>query len=139
MAKLMAYFLLAIPLSLNGCASIVHGPRQQVFLNSAPAAANVLISGKSGTTTAVTPAMVSLKRNSDYVVKFQKDGYVPKTEQIHHSASGWLFGNLLFGLVGIVVGGIADWCIGGAYKLNPTQITAVLEPEQKPSPTTDDN
>ena len=116
---------------LTGCASIAHGPRQSVFLDSSPTNAEVFISGKKGTIKAVTPATVSLKRSSDYMVRFEKDGYVPQTQQISHTMDGWMVGNV-FLVWFALIGGVVDLATGSMWHLTPNQMYANLSKQEQP-------
>jgi len=128
MKKLFALLMFV----LSGCASIAHGPRENVFLDSNPTNATVLITGKKNAINAVTPATVSLKRNSSYTVQFSKEGYLPVTHQISQSMDGWTLGNFLFGgIIGIGV----DAITGSMWQLSPSQIIANLSKEEPPQQT----
>ncbi len=103
-----------------GCATIVHGNRQNVTVNSKPQGASVRINGLKGT----TPFSASLARNEDYVVTVKKPGYKEEQIQINKSFSGLsIIGNILWLLVGVVI----DFASGSAYNLNPTNINVELE------------
>ena len=104
----------------TGCATIVHGNRQNVTINSEPQGALVRVDGLKGT----TPFAASLARNQDYVVTIKKTGYKEEQIQINKSFSGLsIIGNILWLLVGVIV----DFASGSAYNLNPTNVNVELE------------
>lgn len=108
--------------TLIGCASIMHGTRQDLSVNSMPSGAKVFVRGVHMVT---TPSVVELKRkDSDIVLRFEKDGYEPVEVALHRTMDGWVWGNVLFGgFVGLAV----DFINGAAYKLTPAEVNAVLE------------
>lgn len=120
--KNIVSILLALSLmwTTSGCATIVHGNRQTVTINSEPQGASVKLDGLKGK----TPFSASLARNNDYVVSIRKEGYKEEQVQITKSFSGLsIIGNILWLLVGVVV----DFASGSAYNLNPTKIDVELE------------
>ena len=67
-------FLVSI-FSLIGCASIAHGTKQILKINSEPSGAKVYVKGVQ---IATTPAQIELKRKqSSTVIRVEKDGYEP--------------------------------------------------------------
>ncbi len=101
--------------NLLGCATIINGTSQDVALGSTPAGATVTIDG----TQATTPAKVTLKRGQDYNAAFTVEGFQERDVKLEKKASGWLFGNILFGgLIGLII----DLVSGGGYKLVPGSI-----------------
>lgn len=131
MKRIIAGMLVLPMLGLTmGCATIVHGNRQNVTINSEPQGALVRLDGLKGR----TPFSASLARNQDYVVTIQKEGYKEEQIQINKSFSGLsIIGNILWLLVGVVI----DFASGSAYNLNPTNVNVELEKTDKadsPSP-----
>ena len=115
---------LALGWTTTGCATIVHGNRQTVTINSEPAGASVRIDGLRGR----TPFSASLARNNDYVVSIKKDGYKEEQVQITKSFSGLaIIGNILWLLIGVVI----DFASGSAYNLHPTDVNVELEKADK--------
>ena len=111
---------LALGWTTSGCATIVHGNRQTVTVNSEPDGATVNIDGLKGK----TPFSASLARNNDYVVSIKKEGYKEEQVQITKSFSGLsIIGNILWLLVGVLI----DFASGSAYNLSPTKVDVELE------------
>ena len=126
--KLVCFSILSI--SILSCASIIHGPSQNVDFSSQPAGAKITIDGNNY---GVTPKTVPLRRKGrlkgetgdkkEYEVKLELAGYYPYELKIKREMDGWFLGNLLFGgLIGIII----DASNGSMYKLNPDQIIAQL-------------
>ena len=115
----------------TGCATIVHGNRQTVTINSEPDGATVKIDGLKGK----TPFSASLARNNDYVVSIKKKGYKEEQVQITKSFSGLsIIGNILWLLVGVIM----DFASGSAYNLSPTKVEVELEKADTDNADTDE-
>ncbi len=108
---------------VSGCASIIHGSRQDVRVVSNPSGAVVRVNLNNTATT--TPGILTLNRKEiGYVLTFEKQGYKPVEVSLRRTVDGWLFGNIIFGgLIGIVI----DFASGSAYKLTPSEVETVLE------------
>ncbi len=103
-----------------GCASIIHGTKQDVGISSTPGGANITVDGASR---GKAPLVVELSRKNKHVIKLELDGYEPYEVNLTRKVSGWYWGNILFGgIVGLIV----DPITGGMYKIKPEQITATL-------------
>src|SRR4051794_32244736 len=108
-------------LQLTGCATIIHGTKQEVGISSTPTGATVMIDNND---VGVTPVVSKLSRKHNHVVRIQMAGYQPFETNLTHSVSGWVWGNLAFGgLIGLVV----DASSGGIYKLSPEQVEGALQ------------
>lgn len=120
MSRVLAVLLTAS--LLTGCASIIHGSKQDVRVTSNPSGAVVRVNLNNQATT--TPGVLTLNRKEiGYVLTFEKQGYKPVEVSLRRTVDGWLFGNVLFGgVVGIVI----DFASGSAYKLTPTEVEVVL-------------
>jgi len=110
-----------LALLIVGCATIIHGTRQNIAVNSVPSGAKVIVKGVQ---IATTPAVIELKRNeSNIILRFEKEGYEPVEIALNRSVDGWIAGNIIFGgLIGLAV----DFISGAAYKLSPSEVQAVL-------------
>lgn len=120
---------------LSGCASIFSKTSYSVMLNSAPSEAKVTVINKKGQNVyeGITPSIVKLDASAGffskatYMVKFEKEGYQPKTCQISSKVDGWYFGNILLG--GIIGMLIVDPATGAMYKLDTESIDISLIPD----------
>lgn len=158
-------FAFALALSpLLGCATLVHGSRQTIHVETDPPGATVTVAGERHT----TPADVVLRRKSEALeVVIEKDGYVTKRIPLARKVAGSTWVNVLGipvgaaagaaiganssstgtefenGAAGMVVGALAltslsfsvDGVTGAMYRLEPRAIAVRLEPEPPaPSP-----
>jgi len=118
--------LLAVWMALLsvGCATVMHGSHQRIWIDSTPQNAAATI--HPGDMTLTTPAEVELPRKDSYQVQYDLDGYERKIGYIDREHSGAIWGNILIGgLVGLMV----DHSTGAAYQLNPIHLTVQLEPK----------
>jgi len=101
-----------------GCASIMHGTRQDLGVSSSPSGAQITVDGISH---GKTPCVCKLTRKDNHVVQIELDGYQPYELSVTRKVSGWVWGNILFGgLIGLAV----DAIDGALYNLNPDQVMA---------------
>jgi uncharacterized protein YceK len=108
---------------LSGCAYVVNGKTQKVGISSTPSAATVWINNDSH----ITPAIISLDRNSQYTLIFRQNGYTPASATLNRNLSPWLFGNLfLVPPLGTIVGLAIDVHTGALWNLSPEQVNVVL-------------
>lgn len=112
---------LGLTLMVLACATIMHGTSQDVSVNSVPTGAKVIVKGVH---MATTPAVVKLSRKeSNIVLRFEKEGYEPVEVILNRSVDGWIAGNIVFGgLIGLAV----DFINGAAYKLSPSEVNAAM-------------
>lgn len=117
-ARLLPLPLLA--LSLSACATIMHGTRQGVGIASTPTAATVTVNNVE---LGKTPLVADLRRKDNHTVTIALEGYHPYQTTLTRQTSGWVFGNLVFGMLpGLVVDAVS----GGIYRLTPEQVQAQL-------------
>lgn len=106
-----------------GCATIMHGKTQSVGVSSVPEGASVTVDNQN---LGITPLFIELKRKDQHVVSISLDGYHTARLTLQRKASGWIWGNIIFGgLIGLAV----DAITGGLYKLEPAQLSATLVKE----------
>jgi len=110
-----------LALLIVGCATIIHGTRQNIAVSSVPTGAKVIVKGVH---MATTPAVIELSRKeSNIILRFEKEGYEPVELALNVSVDGWIIGNIVFGgFIGLAI----DFISGGAYKLRPSEVNAVL-------------
>lgn len=113
--------LLCILVSFTSCASIIHGSKQVVPINSTPAGATVMLDGLN---VGETPVSVEMTRKDVHTVTLQLDGYQDFEMRLARKTSGWVWGNIVFGgIIGLVI----DASTGAMYKVHPEIINADLE------------
>jgi hypothetical protein len=113
---------IAVALLLTGCGAILHGPRQNIDVQTSPSGAKVETSPATGTFT--TPATLDLERKNSYVLTFTSPGYNPATFNLHNNiGTGTVIADvLLTGLVGVIV----DAATGSWYGLEPDSANVTL-------------
>jgi hypothetical protein len=99
-------FVMLLALACSGCAAAVHGPMQDVRIESNPPGANVTLFPqqsqrgplfmKEDQIKLVTPATVRLNRDTTYRAEFQKTGYAIGETKIV-SKYDWLFAPMACG------------------------------------------
>ncbi len=115
---------LGAALVLAGCATIIHGSKQEVAFSSQPSAAAVSIDNVA---MGQTPVTLRLDRGHVHTVRLTLAGYQPFEMNLTHHVSGWVWGNIIFGgLIGLAV----DAGTGGLYELSPEQVTAQLQSQK---------
>lgn len=113
--------LVCLLITANSCATIISGRSQNLPVTSVPTGAIVTIAGQKQ----ITPATFLLDKRQEYVVRVEKEGYESVEIVLKKGISGWVFGNIIFGLYGII-GVIIDIATGSASKFEPSKIEANL-------------
>ena len=108
----------------GGCATVVHGSRQNIDFDSTPPGAIITLDdGKTYT----TPSQIRLERRRDYLITISKDGFQPLIVPVESVPSAFVAGNAVFGLLGVAAAGL-DVVGGGAWSLCPDNVKVVLQP-----------
>ncbi|MBS0273569.1 MAG: energy transducer TonB [Proteobacteria bacterium] len=91
--------LLAVGVSLSGCASVIKGSSQAIAIATPPTTgANCVLTSKEGSWPVVTPGVVKVERSKeDIVIHCTKAGWQDATQTIPSNFEGWTVGNLLIG------------------------------------------
>ena len=149
--------LLLLPILTTGCATVLHGTRQDVRVETEPPGATASVEGQ----TITTPGVLELRRREKaQEVLIEKYGYVSRRVALSRKTSGLVWANFAFIPVGAAAGaavggsttndwdffekaangGLAgglilpaaafgiDFATGAAYKLDPPTILVRLEP-----------
>jgi PEGA domain len=131
MLRRVLLFLLLILATQSGCATLVHGPTQQVTVTSEPEGAAVSIGSPARSSapplTGVTPLTVSLSRSNAHRVEIRKDGYRPQSMLVERVMSAAVLGSVL--AAGPIGWGV-DALTGAQYRLVPERVHAVLAREE---------
>lgn len=120
MGKKSGGILMLSAVMLTGCATIMHGTKQTVGINSNPSNAWVWVDGNY---LGNTPIVVEMTRKDNHRVYIELPGYQPYEAIFTKQMSGWVFGNLAFG--GVIGLGV-DALTGGIYVLTPEIIQAEM-------------
>ncbi len=121
--------LLALPLMLSACATIVEGTDQTVSIITYPpeASCKLLRGGEVLAFVNPTPGTVSLEKSADDItVHCAKDDHFDSVETLTSSLQGMTFGNIIFG--GIV--GVAVDASSGAMHEYDKSISVILIPKR---------
>ena len=114
--------LILMIFSFSGCATIIHGSRQDMFLTCEPRVALVYVDGQY---IGNTPMNTRLSRGKDHQLRIELQGYKPFETTLTRRLDGWIFGNILLGgIIGIAV----DAASGSMYRLSPRDIYPELAP-----------
>ncbi len=113
--------LVVMLLALAGCATVIHGTKQNFGLDSQPAGAVATLSNGQACT---TPCSLKVPRKHGFDVVFSKDGYRPFETSVASTLDPWpVAGNILIGgLVGIGV----DFIDGASNGLEPGRLLVAL-------------
>lgn len=116
--------LIALVILANGCATLVAGTDQAIYVTSEPQGASVEFT--PGGQHIVTPDVVVLDKEHSYHADLTLPCYQPASRTLRRRLSAWLLGNVLFGgLVGLVVDLVTD----AGFTLRPAQLHTVLHPD----------
>ncbi len=118
--------LMLVCVCLSGCATIISGKRQNVFVTSDPPGATVTAdSGMS----VVTPGKINLKRKHKHLLTASLPGYEAMDRHIGKKLNGWIFAGVLwdFGIFSIPT----DLITGAANTLTPGEVHFHLTAEGK--------
>jgi len=112
---------LALSLGTSGCALIVNGTKDSVFIDSVPSGAIVQVDGKP---VARTPAKIYISRGYPARVTVEKEGYLPEELVFaRHFDAGWILFDLLLTLgIGIPI----DLATGAVWNFNPDRAVVQL-------------
>lgn len=124
--------LMAVPLFIASCATIVSKSSYPVAIDTRPEGANVSITDKKGKEVykGQTPSTVVLKSGAgffskaEYQVKLSAPGYAEQVIPVNYKLNGWYFGNLLIG--GVLGMLIIDPATGAMWKLETPPINITL-------------
>lgn len=114
-------FVLALSPSLLGCATIAHGSRQTVHVETDPPGATFALLGKRYT----TPVDVQIPRKTqDVELVLEKDGYAVKRVALARKRSSTTWANLLWIPAGAGAGALAASGSSGWFAPTPGEAVA---------------
>lgn len=116
------FLLVLVATGLMGCATLIHGPSQEVTVESTPSEAQVEVDGRP---VGETPVTTVLARDREYSVRIYRDGYEPHQTTLRPGRSIWAAVNALNLFV---PGLLVDASTGALHTLEPGAITAELTP-----------
>ncbi len=118
---LCATLILSLP--TGGCALIVNGTQDSVFIDSQPPGATVRVDGQA---VARTPAKIYLHRGYSQQVTLEKEGYLPENVFFpNHFDAGWILFDLILTLgLGIPI----DVVSGAMWNFSPDHAVVRMRP-----------
>ncbi len=119
MRRVFYFLLILMSITEAGCATMFMGKNQFIKIESDPPGATV----KVGDDTAITPAIVLLRRKDDYVAVIEKQGYEPIYSKIESRFNYGMFLNLL---ILFPPGMIVDAVTGASWSLSPDNLNVKL-------------
>jgi len=85
--------IILISLSLfSGCATIIHGTKQNIYVTSEPSGAKIIYQGKE---LGETPKSIKISRDENAIIIIKKYGYYPEQETLSSSDKNWISSCLL--------------------------------------------
>lgn len=106
-------FLLSGIALLSGCATIIRGTEQEVFVNTNPIGAGIQFSNGQS---CISPCSIKTKRNQSLQISISKDGCHQQTVTMMPTLAGG----------GVILGGLIDYGTGAVYDLQPNPLTISL-------------
>ena len=118
-------------LLLPSCATIIASGPDMVPVNSDPEGAIVKL---DGVPVGRTPLTVAFPRGCEGFLTFELDG-IKTSRDLDKVVNGWVFGNLIFGVGGVIIGGFVDLVTSnqGKYSTAPifVDLTSLLAREEE--------
>lgn len=111
-------------LCFTSCATLLTGGEQDVEIRTDPPDAKFTVYGE----TYQGHSTVALRRGISHEIRFERDGYEPKTVALDASMNPEMWLNLLLGPL-FPLGFLVDSMTGAANTLSPQVVTAVLHPK----------
>lgn len=113
--------LLSIGLFVSGCATILKGSTENLFISTMPAGAKVTI---NGTNSGLTPLAKELPTNRTYNITLEKEGYKKAQLTVYSKIEGgWVVIDVICGVLPLAVDAITEnW-----YSLETNEIDVELE------------
>ena len=110
-------------LFFTSCGALFKGSTQSVAVKSFPQGSTIEVDGQ----TFVSPALIELPRNKNYVVTISKEGYETQQVRINKTVSG---GIVILDILGGVLPVVIDAVMGTWYNLTPKEINVNLVSKQ---------
>ena len=112
--KLLRLGLVASMVVAAGCATMIRGTSETLYIESEPEGALAKLSTGQK---CITPCQIKLKRNQTVNIKFEKEGCEPESITVTPTLAG----------SGVLLGGIVDYGTGAVYNLNPNPVHVLLK------------
>lgn len=111
--------LLVFSIITQGCATIIHGSRQDLPIKTMPPD----VIARIDTQSCVTPCTLRVSRLAEKI-HITTEGDTDKIYPLFKNVNRFEFyvGNLLFLFPGVVIGALIDWQTGAKYTIEPVNI-----------------
>ena len=118
-------FLIALlcVFSFVSCGALFKGSTQTISVKSVQQGSTIEVDGQ----TFVSPALIELPRNQNYIVTISKEGYETRQIRINRTVSG---GIVILDILGGVLPVVIDAVMGTWYNLTPKEINVNLVSKQ---------
>lgn len=115
LAAMSTKFVLSIVVvsSLAGCATMLRGTEQAIFINTQPVGADVQLSNGAS---CIGPCQQVVRRDEPLTISVSKEGCSTQTATMVPTLSGG----------GVLTGGLIDYGTGAVYDLQPNPLTITL-------------
>ncbi len=122
MRSIRPFGILALGLTIGGCATIINGSRQTITVNSNTDGAQVYL---KDSLLGKTPLTASIKRGQTGVLKVTKDGYTPYSIALNKKVTSMFWVNIFSGGT---FGSTTDYATGAMYEYEPSTYMVSLQP-----------
>lgn len=129
--------LCASLLVTSGCASLISGSHDDILVKTDPAGADCTVFQGATVRGHVnpTPGGITVPRSyDDILVRCEKDGYTAAEVSNTSGLNGWVFGNIIFGLIGGPIGAIVDTSTSNATSYSPETYVSLAKADKAPAP-----
>ena len=124
---IMNYLLVVLcAFSFTSCGALFKGTTQTISVKSFQQGSTIEVDGQSF----VSPALIELPRNQNYIVTISKEGYETQQIKINRAVSG---GIVILDILGGLAPLIIDAALGTWYNLSPKEINVNLKSNQSGS------
>jgi len=124
--------VIALALTLGGCATVTRGTTSQVDFQSNPSGAAMRTSHGHN---CVTPCTLQMNRKDEFIATFSKPGFADQEVNVRTKVAGsgaaGFAGNVL---IGGVIGMAADAATGATLEHYPNPVSVTLEPARPAAP-----
>lgn len=126
MKKVVLSVLSVSFLFVQGCCSIISGKTQTIPVSSTPPGA--IVTADTGVQVR-TPGMITLDRDKRHTFVATYPGYEPIQKYTDKKMNNWVWGNIVWGIIGAPVGIVIDCASGSVCELHPKELAFAFESE----------
>jgi hypothetical protein len=124
---LVILLMLSLASLSGGCASLINSSTVDVTVTTTPSDALATFNGQAFRTT--MPVTIPVPRGKDgLVIHIEKEGYESQEVRLERRFVGWVWGNVVLGLVGGPIGMGIDLISQRAWSVDPREFQVSLKP-----------